>query len=168
VAVYPSRRSGARLACRRRAAGQQAGADTVRAWLVGTRCLACWRPAHAQTERMAKNVLGGELEPCSFEPLTGFYRDRCCNTGAEDAGAHVVCARVTAEFLEFSKQAGNDLSTPQFGFGGLQPGDHWCLCAARWQEAFEAGMAPDVVLEATHMRALEWINLDDLRRHAVA
>ena len=117
---------------------------------------------------MAKNVLGGELEPCSFEPLTGFYRDGCCNTGAEDAGAHVVCARVTAEFLEFSKQAGNDLSTPQLGFAGLQPGDRWCLCAARWQEAFEAGMAPDVVLEATHIRALEWINLDDLRRHAAA
>ena len=117
---------------------------------------------------MAKNVLGSELEPCSFEPLTGFYRDGCCSTGAEDAGAHVVCARVTAEFLEFSKQAGNDLSTPHPGFGGLQPGDHWCLCAARWQEAFEAGAAPDVVLEATHMRALEWVNLDDLRRHAVA
>ena len=117
---------------------------------------------------MAKNVLGTELEPCSYEPLTGFYRDGCCNTGAEDAGAHVVCARVTAEFLEFSQQAGNDLSTPQPGFAGLQPGDHWCLCAARWQEAFEAGMAPDVVLESTHMRALEWINLDDLRRHAVA
>ena len=117
---------------------------------------------------MAKNVLGTELEPCSFEPLTGFYRDGCCSTGAEDAGAHVVCARVTAEFLEFSKEAGNDLSTPRPGFGGLQPGDHWCLCAARWQEAFEAGMAPDVVLESTHMRALEWINLDDLRRHAAA
>ena len=117
---------------------------------------------------MAKNVLGGELEPCSFDPVTGFYRDGCCSTGADDAGAHVVCARVTAEFLEFSKSAGNDLSTPQFGFAGLQPGDQWCLCAARWQEAFEAGMAPEVVLEATHMRALEWVNLDDLRRHAVA
>jgi uncharacterized protein (DUF2237 family) len=117
---------------------------------------------------MAKNVLGTELEPCSYEPLTGFYRDGCCNTGAEDAGAHVVCARVTAEFLAFSKQAGNDLSTPRFGFAGLEPGDSWCLCAARWQEALEAGMAPDVVLEATHMRALEWVNLEDLRRHAVA
>jgi uncharacterized protein (DUF2237 family) len=117
---------------------------------------------------MAKNVLGGDLEPCSFEPLTGFYRDGCCHTGADDAGVHVVCARVTTEFLEYSKQAGNDLSTPQPGFGGLQPGDRWCLCASRWQEAFEAGMAPDVVLEATHVRALEWVNLDDLRRHAVA
>jgi uncharacterized protein (DUF2237 family) len=117
---------------------------------------------------MAKNVLGGELEPCSFEPLTGFYRDGCCHTGADDGGVHVVCARVTAEFLEYSKQAGNDLSTPQPGFSGLQPGDRWCLCASRWQEAFEAGMAPDVILEATHARALEWVDLGDLRRHAVA
>jgi uncharacterized protein len=117
---------------------------------------------------MAKNVLGSELQPCSQEPLTGFYRDGCCNTGAEDAGVHVVCSRVTAEFLEFSKQASNDLSTPQLGFAGLQPGDQWCLCADRWQEALEAGMAPNVVLEATHMRALEWVNLEDLRRHAVA
>ena len=130
--------------------------------------MACGRPAHAEIVVMAKNVLGGELEPCNFDPVTGFYRDGCCNTGADDAGAHVVCARVTAEFLEFSQGAGNDLSTPQFGFAGLQPGDQWCLCAARWQEAFEAGMAPEVVLEATHMRALEWVNLDDLRRHAVA
>ncbi len=117
---------------------------------------------------MAKNVLGSELQPCSHEPLTGFYRDGCCNTGADDAGVHVVCSRVTAEFLEFSKQSGNDLSTPQLGFAGLQPGDQWCLCADRWQEALEAGMAPEVVLEATHMRALEWVNLEDLRRHAVA
>jgi uncharacterized protein (DUF2237 family) len=115
---------------------------------------------------MAKNVLGGELEPCSFDPLTGFYRDGCCNTGADDGGAHVVCARVTSDFLEYSKEIGNDLSTPRPGFGGLQPGDRWCLCAARWQEAFEAGMAPEVILEATHARALEWVNLDDLRRHA--
>jgi uncharacterized protein (DUF2237 family) len=117
---------------------------------------------------MAKNVLGGELETCSYDPLTGFYRDGCCNTGADDLGVHVVCARVTAEFLEFSKQGGNDLTTPRPGFSGLHPGDQWCLCAARWQEAFEAGMAPDVVLEATHIRALEWVNLEDLRRHAVA
>jgi uncharacterized protein (DUF2237 family) len=117
---------------------------------------------------VAKNVLGGELEPCSFDPLTGFYRDGCCNTGADDGGAHVVCARVTAEFLEYSRSVGNDLSTPQPGFSGLQPGDQWCLCAARWQEAFEAGMAPDVILEATHVRALEWVDLEDLRRHAVA
>ena len=93
---------------------------------------------------MAKNVLGEDLEPCSFDPLTGFYRDGCCNTGADDGGAHVVCARVTVEFLEFSKSVGNDLTSPQPGFGGLQPGDRWCLCAPRWQEAFEAGAAPEV------------------------
>jgi uncharacterized protein len=117
---------------------------------------------------MPKNVLGGELEPCSFDPLTGFYRDGCCHTGADDLGAHVVCTRVTAEFLQYSKEAGNDLSTRQPGFGGLQPGDRWCVCAPRWQEAFEAGAAPEVVLAATHVRALEWVNLGDLRRHAVA
>jgi uncharacterized protein (DUF2237 family) len=115
---------------------------------------------------VAKNVLGGELEPCSQEPLTGFYRDGCCNTGAEDLGVHVVCASMTAEFLEFSRLVGNDLSTPQPGFNGLVPGDRWCLCASRWKEAFDAGMAPQVVLEATHMRALEWVGLDDLRRHS--
>jgi len=115
---------------------------------------------------VAKNVLGGELAPCSFDPLTGFYRDGCCNTGADDLGVHVVCARVTAEFLEFSKNAGNDLSTPQPGFSGLQPGDHWCLCAPRWKDALDADAAPEVVLEATHIRALEWVDLDDLRRHA--
>lgn len=117
---------------------------------------------------MAKNVLGEELAPCSFDPLTGFYRDGCCNTGADDLGAHVVCAKVTAEFLEFSRSVGNDLSSPQPGFSGLQPGDQWCLCAARWKEAFDAGAAPEVVLEATHIRALEWVDLADLRRHASA
>jgi uncharacterized protein len=117
---------------------------------------------------MAKNVLGGELEACGTDPVTGFYRDGCCNTGPEDAGVHVVCARMTAEFLEFSRAQGNDLSTPQpgMGFAGLQPGDRWCLCASRWQEALDAGMAPEVVLEATHVRALEWVGLDDLRSHA--
>jgi uncharacterized protein (DUF2237 family) len=117
---------------------------------------------------MARNVLGGELAPCSQDPLTGFFRDGCCNTGAEDVGVHTVCARVTEEFLAFSKEAGNDLSTPQpaFGFAGLQPGDQWCLCAPRWQEALEAGVAPPVVLEATHVGTLEWVGLDDLRRHA--
>jgi uncharacterized protein (DUF2237 family) len=117
---------------------------------------------------MAKNVLGTELQPCSLDPLTGFYRDGCCNTGADDAGVHAVCARVTAEFLEFSKAAGNDLSTPQPGFPGLQPGDQWCLCAARWAEALDAGAAPPVVLESTHACVLEWVSLDDLRAHAVA
>ena len=118
---------------------------------------------------MARNVLGGELEPCSGDPLTGFYRDGCCRTGPDDDGVHVVCARVTAEFLECSKDQGNDLSTPrpEFGFPGLQPGDQWCLCASRWVEALEAGVAPAVVLSATHARATEWADLADLRRHAV-
>jgi uncharacterized protein (DUF2237 family) len=118
---------------------------------------------------MALNVLGTPLQTCSTDPLTGFYRDGCCSTGGDDAGVHVVCARVTAEFLQFSKAAGNDLSTPrpEFGFAGLKPGDQWCLCASRWAEAFEAGMAPPVVLAATHMRALEWCSLDDLRAHAI-
>jgi len=117
---------------------------------------------------MAQNVLGTELLPCSYDPLTGFYRDGCCNTGSEDAGVHTVCVQVTAEFLAFSKERGNDLSTPHpaIGFAGLQPGDSWCLCAERWQEALEAGMAPRVVLEATHASTLEWVGLDDLRRHA--
>jgi uncharacterized protein (DUF2237 family) len=114
-----------------------------------------------------KNVLGGDLEPCSADPLTGFYRDGCCNTGAEDVGVHTVCALMTAEFLTFSKSRGNDLSTPRPGFSGLVPGDRWCLCAPRWQEALEAGAAPAVVLEATHVGTLEWASLDDLRRHAV-
>ena len=117
---------------------------------------------------MAQNVLGTELQPCSTDPLTGFYRDGCCNTGAEDAGVHTVCAVVTAEFLEFSSAQGNDLSTPhpEYGFAGLQPGDHWCLCASRWAEALDADAAPQVVLEATHARTLEWVDLGDLRAHA--
>lgn len=118
---------------------------------------------------MAKNVLGTDLQPCSLDPLTGFYRDGCCNTGGDDAGVHTVCAIVTDEFLAFSKAAGNDLSTPmpQYGFPGLRDGDQWCLCAPRWQEAFEAGMAPRVVLAATHIQTLEWCGLDDLKAHAV-
>jgi uncharacterized protein (DUF2237 family) len=118
---------------------------------------------------MARNILGGELQSCSMDPLTGFFRDGCCNTGSGDVGVHTVCVVVNAEFLEFSKSRGNDLSTPQpqFGFPGLNPGDRWCLCAARWQEALEAGQAPDVVLEATHMASLEWVSLDDLSAHAV-
>jgi uncharacterized protein (DUF2237 family) len=115
------------------------------------------------------NVLGEPLATCSEEPMTGFFRDGCCNTSAEDLGRHVVCVRVTAEFLEFSKSRGNDLSTPmpQFGFPGLQPGDQWCLCAARWQEAFEAGKAPRVVLQATHASALKIVKLNDLKRFAL-
>lgn len=117
----------------------------------------------------AKNVLGGPLETCSDSPTTGFYRDGCCNTGPTDLGAHVVCAEMTLDFLMFSRAVGNDLSTPrpEFGFDGLAPGDRWCLCASRWKEALEAGMAPPVVLQSTHERALEFVSLDDLEAHAV-
>lgn len=115
------------------------------------------------------NVLGGRLEPCSVEPRTGFYRDGCCNTGAEDFGLHVICARMTAAFLAFSAERGNDLSTaqPEVGFPGLKPGDRWCLCAGRWREALEAGVAPPVVLAATHEEALAVVPLEVLKRHAV-
>ena len=115
------------------------------------------------------NVLGEKLEPCSTEPLTGFYRNGCCDTSAADAGSHTVCAVMTAEFLAFSKAVGNDLSTPrpEFGFAGLKPGDRWCLCAARFLQAYEAGQAPRVKLTATHRRALEVVPLDYLREHAL-
>lgn len=117
-----------------------------------------------------QNVLGGSLEPCSADPMTGFFRDGCCRTGPEDHSSHTVCVLATAEFLEFSRSRGNDLSTPipEYGFPGLNPGDRWCLCAARWAEAFEAGHAPKVLLEATHSRALEVCRLEDLEAHAVA
>ena len=116
-----------------------------------------------------KNVLGGELEVCGTHPLTGFYRDGCCNTGAQDAGLHVVCVQVTAQFLEFSKARGNDLTTanPMYQFPGLIPGDRWCLCAARWKEAYDAGMAPPVVLEACHISTLEFASLEELQEHAI-
>jgi uncharacterized protein len=119
--------------------------------------------------RRSRNVLGDWLELCSLDPTTGFFRDGCCNTGAEDIGSHTVCAVMTAAFLEFSKARGNDLSTPrpEFGFDGLKPGDRWCLCAPRWQEAFEAGQAPRVVLRATHEGALDYCALADLKRFAV-
>lgn len=115
-----------------------------------------------------KNVFGEELEDCSLDPLTGFYRDGCCGTGPEDRGVHTVCAQVTAEFLAFSKSRGNDLSTPrpEFGFAGLKPGDHWCLCAARWVEAYEAGCAPKIRLRATHEATLHFAPLDALKAHA--
>ncbi|RMF73919.1 MAG: DUF2237 domain-containing protein [Acidobacteria bacterium] len=115
---------------------------------------------------MARNVLGGPLETCSLAPRTGFFRTGRCDTAPEDAGAHVVCARVTREFLDFSRRRGNDLETPGPGFPGLRPGDRWCLCAARWLEALAAGCAPPVLLSATHERALEVIALDDLIAHA--
>ena len=116
-----------------------------------------------------RNVLGGELEPCGTEPLTGFYRDGCCNTGREDMGLHTVCAVMTAEFLAFSKACGNDLSTPmpEFGFAGLKPGDRWCLCAGRWKEALDAGVAPPVFLQATHEEALAVVPLAVLKRYAI-
>lgn len=118
---------------------------------------------------MARNVLGGELELCSSDPLTGFLRDGCCNTASGDVGVHTVCAVMTAEFLAFSKEHGNDLSTPhpEWGFAGLEPGDRWCLCAPRWQEAFEAGQAPQVVLAATHELTLEWCDRAALLAHAL-
>lgn len=117
----------------------------------------------------SKNVLGRPLGDCSKAPMTGFFRDGCCNTSDEDTGSHTVCAVVTADFLRFSKSRGNDLSTPapQFGFPGLKPGDRWCLCASRWREALQAGAAPLVVLGATHERALEIVSLEDLKRHAI-
>jgi uncharacterized protein (DUF2237 family) len=121
-------------------------------------------------QRRSRNVLGGALEICSLDPRTGFTRTGCCETGPEDFGSHTVCVEMTAEFLEFSRGRGNDLSTPrpEYGFAGLRPGDRWCLCAPRWQEALEAGMAPRVVLRASHAMALQYCRLDDLQQHAVA
>ena len=118
---------------------------------------------------MARNVLGTDLQDCSLDPVTGFYRNGCCDTGAEDVGVHTVCAVMTDQFLEFSASVGNDLSTPrpEFGFAGLKAGDRWCLCASRWVEALDAGAAPQVVLEATHARTLEWADLSALQAHAV-
>ena len=121
----------------------------------------------ANTER--KNVLGGELATCSTSPLTGFYRDGCCTFGPEDRGVHSVCIRATEDFLGFSRKQGNDLSTPMpaFGFAGLRPGDRWCLCAARWKEALEAGFAPPVILQATDEITLEIVSLEELEAHAI-
>ena len=115
------------------------------------------------------NVVGGQLLPCSTDPLTGFYRNGCCSTGAEDLGSHTVCVVLTAEFLDFSKSVGNDLSTPrpEWGFAGLNPGDRWCLCASRWLEAHQAGCAPEVVLGATHARALDVVPIELLTSRAV-
>ncbi len=117
---------------------------------------------------MPRNVLGGDLQPCSYDPLTGFFRDGCCNTREDDVGTHVICVKLTAEFLRYSKQRGNDLGTPrpEYRFRGLNPGDRWCLCAARWVEAHEAGMAPPVVLEATHERALDHVPIETLQSFA--
>ena len=113
----------------------------------------------------ALNVLGTPLTPCSYDPLTGFFRDGCCNTDEEDSGSHVICAKMTQAFLDFSLEQGNDLSTPraEHRFKGLKAGDRWCLCALRWKEAFDAGVAPAVILESTHMRALAFASLDQLQ-----
>ena len=118
---------------------------------------------------IAKSVLGKPLETCSESPLTGFYRDGCCNTGASDVGLHLVCAKMNDEFLEFSRSRGNDLSTPNpaMGFPGLKEGDRWCLCVERWKEAWEAGVAPQIVLAATHISALEFVDLEVLHEYAI-
>jgi uncharacterized protein (DUF2237 family) len=114
------------------------------------------------------NVLGGPLQPCSVAPLTGFFRNGCCDTGPQDRGLHTVCALMTAEFLALSKYLGNDLSTPrpEYGFAGLRPGDRWCLCASRFLQAHEEGAAPKVWLDATHLRTLDIVPLDVLQGHA--
>jgi hypothetical protein len=115
----------------------------------------------------AMNVLGTELVPCSYDPLTGYFRDGCCNTDEADLGSHLVCVKVTSDFLAFSAVKGNDLVTPrpEYRFAGLKPGDRWCLCANRWREALEAGFAPPVVLESTHLRALEFVTRAQLEKH---
>lgn len=119
--------------------------------------------------KLGRNVLGGPLQSCSVDPLTGYMRDGCCRMVPGDHGLHIVCIQATAEFLTFSAACGNDLSTPipQYRFPGVKPGDRWCLCALRWKEALEADMAPPVILEATHVSALEFVDLEDLQRHAV-
>ncbi len=116
-----------------------------------------------------RNVLGGPIQPCSHDPMTGYFRDGCCHTDDSDQGSHTVCVRLSADFLEYSKGVGNDLSTPwpEYGFPGLKPGDQWCLCAARWEQARQAGLAPPVLLDSTHERALEVCDLQDLMAHAV-
>lgn len=117
----------------------------------------------------ARNVLGGPLSACCFSPLTGYFRDGWCRTVEEDRGSHVICAKVTQEFLDFSRERGNDLETPvpEYRFAGLKPGDRWCLCALRWREALQAGVAPPVVLEATHERALDYLSINELAAHAL-
>ena len=122
---------------------------------------------HVARPAYARNVLGGRLEPCSVDPLTGFFRDGACNTAPQDRGSHTVCARVTREFLDYIRSQGNDLITPapQYDFPGLEPGDQWCVCAASWRQAFEAGVACPVVLEATHEDALKIVDLAELEQH---
>ena len=121
------------------------------------------------TTEKVLNIFGDEIEPCCFEPKTGYFRDGFCRTADHDVGSHVVCAEMTDAFLDFSKEKGNDLSTPrpEFDFPGLKAGDRWCLCAMRWAEAFEAGVAPNVFLESCHQKALEFVSLEDLKQFAV-
>lgn len=130
-------------------------------------CLSTPHPGSFMNDPCHLNVLQTPLESCSSNPKTGFYRDGFCTTGPDDGGIHVVCSAVTREFLEFSKSQGNDLITPapQFGFPGLKPGDRWCLCASRWKEALDANVAPPVILESTHSKALEFVSLEDLKKH---
>lgn len=120
--------------------------------------------------KIPHNVLGGRLQSCCTDPVTGFYRDGLCRTGPDDSGRHVICAEMTEEFLRFTFSRGNDLMTPrpEYGFPGLRPGDRWCLCAVRWREALEAGKAPPVVLEATHEKALEYVTIEDLKANAIS
>ena len=125
--------------------------------------------AGIEAKKRQKNVLGQPLETCGQDPMTGFYRDGCCNTGTDDMGLHTICCVVNEQFLETSARLGNNLSTPmpQYGFPGLKPGDRWCLCAARWREALEAGSAPRVILAATHEDTLEVVELKNLKRYAI-
>ena len=127
------------------------------------------KPEIIRYDETARNVLGGELKPCSIDPLTGFFRNGCCETGPHDLGLHTVCAVMTEAFLAYSKAAGNDLSTPhpEYAFPGLKPGDRWCLCAPRWKEALDAGMAPMLVLESTHEETLAIVPLGVLKDYAV-
>lgn len=119
--------------------------------------------------REARNVLGGPLKDCSVKPMTGFFRDGCCRTSDDDRGRHVVCVELTAEFLEFSKSKGNDLSTPrpEFGFAGLKPGQQWCLCGLRWVEAYQAGVAPRIYIESTEAMMREWVDIEILKKYAL-
>ena len=150
------------------ASGKYEAAFRSRAWeWRETAMLRDDRSDEGGRRRSPRNVLGEPLDVCSIKPMTGFYRDGCCNTGRDDVGSHTICAVMTSTFLEFSKSRGNDLSTPvpALGFPGLNPGDRWCLCAPRWQEAFEAGQAPRVVLRASHEVA--YCSLTDLKRFAI-
>ena len=125
--------------------------------------------AQGKGQRLGRNVLGGPLEPCSTEPMTGYVRDGCCRSMPGDTGLHLLCAEMTREFLAYSKERGNDLSTPrpEFGFPGLRPGDRWCLCILRWKQALDEGKAPAVVLRATHVSALEFVSIEELQAHAL-